>query len=381
MSDLAIIGGGVIGLSVAYEMSRRGAEVTVVDKPQSGAQASWAGGGILLPTDAETAIHPIEQLRALSSRLHTRWATELREQTGIDNGYRECGAVYFARSPGEVASLSGQMLEWTENNIRHAWLDDDELDELLPVLSTEYRDNAKTRAAILPDEWLIRNPDHLKALKAAGTLNRVRYFDSASEVRLGVKDGRVDRASVQTPAGSIEIEASRFLISAGAWSGQLVEPLGVSLPMVPVRGQMLLYKLSEKKFSPLVYEGNSYIIPRDDGHVLVGSTTEEAGFDFSNTSEEINRLKSFAAGAIPELDESKYKRCWSGLRPATNDSFPYLGQLVPFENLFVATGHFKWGLHLSPGTAVVMSDLIEGRDPQVDMQPFLPSRMSVSRLN
>ncbi len=377
MNDLIIIGGGVIGLSVAYEMSQRGATVTVLEKPQPRGQASWAGGGILVPVCAETAVHPLEKLRALSSELHRAWSEKLRQKTGVDNGYRECGAVYFARSPGEIASLIGMMQEWSDDRIESSWLEQSRLRELIPVLSSPFLDSESCRSAWLPGESQIRNPDQLAALTKSCTENGVTFVNVSLLEVCGDRE-RISGVRIQESGGDGEttVVADRYLIAAGSWSGQIVEPLGFRLPMVPVRGQMLLFKLDRQKFAPVIYEGGTYIVPRADGHVLVGSTLEEAGFDATTTVAAVQRLREFANGVIPELSEETFQQAWAGLRPGTNDGFPYIGQLAPCENCFVATGHFRGGLHLSTGTAVVISNLMEDKPNEISLAPFDPARIN-----
>jgi len=148
--------------------------------------------------------------------------------------------------------------------------------------------------------------------------------------------------------------------------------------MLPVRGQMLLYKLDTAPFAAIVNEGTRYLVPRADGHVLFGATIEEVGFDMSTTESGITNLTQHAQTILPELTEDRLVKTWAGLRPGTFDGFPYIGPLSQSSNLFVAAGHFKAGLHLSPGTAEVIADLIEHKTPSIDLRPFAPSRTKVS---
>jgi len=140
---------------------------------------------------------------------------------------------------------------------------------------------------------------------------------------------------------------------------------------------MILYKLDAPLALPIVNEGTRYVVPRDDGHVLVGATIEEAGFNESTTDEAKMTLAADAKRLVPLLTEDKIEKAWAGLRPGTHDAFPYMGRLPGCENAFVSTGHFKTGLQLSPGSAVAMADLIEGKDTLVDLTPFDPSRVLV----
>jgi glycine oxidase len=155
--------------------------------------------------------------------------------------------------------------------------------------------------------------------------------------------------------------------------------INIPLPMQPVRGQMLLFKLETDKHpgiatGPIVNEGSRYLVPRTDGHVLTGSTIEEVGFDTSTTIEGIEDILSWASSISPQLNRSTLKKTWAGLRPATFDGFPYLGRMGELKNAFVATGHFKGGLHISTATAIVISDLLDGNKPTIDVDALSPNR-------
>ena len=166
-TDCLIIGGGVIGLSIAYELARHDVSVHVIDRQQVGRGASWAGAGILPPANRDTAIHPYDQLCGLTVELHPQWAASLLEETGIDTGFRQCGGIYVARSMGEAAALAGQVGIWREQGIRVEPLDSSELLELEPALETVVHDDAVRKAYLLPGESQLRNPHHLQALTLA----------------------------------------------------------------------------------------------------------------------------------------------------------------------------------------------------------------------
>ena len=257
MTKVAILGGGVIGLSLAYEVAKRGASVTLVDKRQPGRQASWAGAGILPPANEATALHPLEQLRGISSRLHDEWAVALKAETGIDTGFRKCGGVYLARSVGEVASLLGLVDEWREFEIEIEELSRSELMERLPPLAELDSSELPRKSFWVPDEWQIRNPDHLAALRKACEELGVEFIETTDDVRLIGKSG----SSTVKPGHPIscvqlrdrQIFADQFCICAGAWTENLLSPFQVTIPMTPVRGQMVLFKLPRSRFKPEIY--------------------------------------------------------------------------------------------------------------------------------
>ena len=367
MTHSIVVGAGVVGLSIAWELVKRGHRVTVVERGRIGRQASWAGAGILLPANEQTAVHPLEQLTALSNRLHAEWSAELRSETGIDNGYQVCGGVYLARSAGEQAALAGLQSFWDECQIKYCPMSSKELAKRYNFIET-----SQIRAAMsVPEEAQIRNPLHLLALESACQLRGVDLVSHAEEVVFETQGNEL----VAIRLGERRITADVFCVAAGAWSSQVLTPLGIQLPMIPVRGQMLLYQSSRFLLKTILNEGSRYIVPRQDGHLLVGSTTEEAGFQNLTTAEGIRELKEFAERLIPKLTSERLLNSWAGLRPATYDGFPYLGKMPNWENGFVATGHFKVGLQQSTGTAVLMAELIETQTPTVEMAVFAPSRV------
>ena len=371
---VVVIGGGVIGLSIAYETAKRGRDVVLLEKEKLGRQASWAGAGIMIPANAETAIHPMEQLEALSHEIHEQWASELRDSTGIDNGFRKCGGLYLARTAGEVAALIGASLEWTEREIEFRDLTPQQFDQSFAQYTSS---NRPKKAIWVPGESQITNPSHLKALTSACERLNVTMVENCGELFLSQCNNEV---SLQTEGGlSFDNEECQFVFTAGPWTESIARMINIPLPMQPVRGQMLLFKLETDKHpgiatGPIVNEGSRYLVPRTDGHVLTGSTIEEVGFDTSTTIEGIEDILSWASSISPQLNRSTLKKTWAGLRPATFDGFPYLGRMGELKNAFVATGHFKGGLHISTATAIVISDLLDGNKPTIDVDALSPNR-------
>ena len=368
---VAIVGGGVIGLSLAYEMSHRGHEIVVVDRERMGRQSSWAGAGIFPPSNSETAIHPLEHLEARSDELHPIWAADLKQQTGIDNGFIRCGGLYLARTVGEKAALAGVAGEWQERKFEATALSRLELKTRFGKLNCH--GDEEMLAWWLPGETQLCNPHHLKALVAACQINGVTLLENCGEAFFNRSDDEV-KGIVLPNRNKETIVADAYCVTAGAWSQQIIS----ELPMVPVRGQMLLYKLDAAPFVAIINEGSRYLVPRQDGHVLFGATIEEAGFDTSTTTAGLANLHQHASDLLPSLTEDRLIKSWAGLRPGTFDGFPYIGPLANHDNVFIAAGHFKAGLHLSPATAEVVADLIEQKDPAIDLRPFAPSRVTIN---
>ena len=375
MTDVLIIGGGVIGLSLAWDLAQHGQSVQVIDRGEPGKEASWAGAGILPPATWRVALHPYDQLRALSSELHPQWAAKLTDLSGIDTGYRQCGGIYLARTPGEAAALSAWAASAVEEGIEVVRLGERELEESGIRSQVSGVRNKVLAAYLLPQEAQLRNPRHLQALRIACERLGVVFTSNAEAVEFESRENGL--TAVVTSTGPLI--ARQFCFTSGAWTGQLCSKMGIPLGVLPIRGQMVLFGANEQQTSaarrpPLpsrvITEGSRYLVPRDDGRVLAGSTEEEVGFDKGTTEEAIAELTAFARELTPALEYAAVEKTWAGLRPASFDGLPYLGQLPGLANCFVAAGHFRSGLYLSPATAVVMSQLLRGEQPSIDLSPF-----------
>jgi glycine oxidase len=382
MHDVLIIGGGVIGLSLAWDLARHGKSVHLIDRGSPGREASWAGAGILPAARRDTARHPYDQLCGLASELHPQWAAELRSLTGIDTGYRRCGGIYLARTAGEGASLAAWGADQAELGVAVQRLSANEIATVEPGLASGGRGRASggrgSRRAetvfhvayLLPEEAQLRNPRHLQALVAACSAAGVEVSSDLAGGEVSIADGQV--TAIATDRGPLR--ARQYCFTAGAWTGQLLSPLGMAVNVLPMRGQMLLFRCDEPPLAHILNEGSRYLVPRDDGRVLVGSTEEEVGFDKRTTAEGLADLATFARSLVPALASAPIEHSWAGLRPASLDGLPYLGPLPGLANAFVASGHFRSGLYLSPATAVVMSQLMRAQSTTIDLAPFRVTR-------
>jgi glycine oxidase len=355
-TDLLVIGGGVIGLTTAYFLAREGIHVEVVDQSDFGSEASWAGAGILPPGNPGHARTPFDQLRAHSVALFPTLSAELRERTGIDNGYHRCGGLEFV---AESDTASAQ--EWRGEGIVAEDLDEAALLRTEPALA-----RGLGQAVLLPEMAQLRNPRHLKALVAACAALNVRFHPHCAVRSLEQSGRRITR--VITDGGSIAAE--RYLLAAGAWSSSLLEPLGWKVGIRPVRGQIVLLNTGAPLIRHVLLWGARYLVPRADGRVLVGSTEEDVGFARRTTAEAIADLIDLARRLVPALGEAHLERAWAGLRPGSPDGLPFLGLVPNFDNLLVAAGHFRAGIQLSPATAMVLRELFLGQPTTVDLKPF-----------
>lgn len=369
MPHVTVIGGGAIGLSLAYELLRRGHPLRLLERAEIGREASWAGAGILAPASEAHSLHPLDRLAGLGSRLHREWAERLRHDHGLDVGYWNCGGLYLARSAGEAAALRGQADAWAAEQISFERLTEG---ELATKFGGRIASTPRVQLALWTNaESQIRNPHFVRSLRTAVELAGGEVRDNLGELKLQATGSRVRRI---TANNGWQGECELVCIAAGAWSGQLLQSLGIRLPVEPIRGQMVLFRLPQP-LPGIINEGSRYLVPRVDGHLLAGSTMEEAGFDRSTSETGIAQLTAFARSLVPELATLPPIRSWAGLRPASYDGFPYVGSLPDWDNLFVSTGHLRSGLQLAPASATLVADLLAGGGDQELLRLLSPARL------
>ncbi len=373
MPEVIIVGGGVIGLSLAWELSRRGTSVELFDSQEIGRGASWAGAGLVPPPHrAPDLTDPTCLLRARSAHLYPIWSEQLKDETGIDNGFRVSGGLDVALHPREEPALQSMTGRWRKQGIRFELVDDIRAVQLEPLLTKEF-----TRAYYLPERAQIRNPRHLRALQAAAANRGVR-FHTHSPIREFIMDNNAVKG-VTTDLYNHFSET--VVVTAGAWSGHFLEKLGVEMPTRPIKGQMLLLDPGRKTLNHIIEHEKCYLVPRDEGLVLAGATEELVGFDESLTDDARTILWHEATSLVPELAHAKVIRQWCGFRPGSKDSRPYLGEVCGVKGLFVATGHQRAGLSLSPATAESLADVITGQPPRVNLDGYRIDREPAASRN
>jgi glycine oxidase len=369
-ADTLVVGGGIIGLSLAYELAGRGQLVTVVERDACGRAASWAGVGILPPVAQREINEPLEQLRSLSHRMLAEWAVRLQSETGIDTGWRICGGIYLATTAGEAATLAAHRAWWDELAIRATAWTHEELAQHEPYLAALAHSGRLRAIWWLPDECQLRTPRYVRALATACRQRGVSIIEQCAVTGI---DRDADQAvGVTTTNGPLR--AKNICVTAGPWTRQLLEPLGAAIGVLPIRGQIVMFRPQSLLLSSIVNEGHRYLVPRVDGRILVGSNEEEVGFVCETTDEVLSELREWACRILPELQEAPIESSWAGLRPGSFDSYPYIGPMPDCPNLYVAAGHYRAGIHLSAGTAVLLADLITTGRSAMDAAPFRPGR-------
>ena len=355
--DVIILGGGVIGLTTAYFLAKEGTTVILCDQGKVGMESSWAGAGILPPSDILHAQHPLDRLRAISGQLFPEFSQELKDRTGIDNGFARSGGLEFL---GQASDVSEE--EWYGHGITTEVLSEAEAHNLEPALAP-----GLGKAIHIPGMAQLRNPRHVQALKSAClTTQHVVIMEDEPVQQFLVEGNRVK--GVRTANEVLEGDA--FLLSAGAWTDRLLAPLGCRLNIEPVRGQIALLNPGASVFRRILISGAQYLVPRLDGRVLIGSTEERAGFVKTPTAAGIKGLLDLGIRLVPALAGAPLEKSWAGLRPGSPDGLPFMGNVPGIENLYVAAGHFRAGIQLSPGTALLLRQQILGQSLSMPMDAF-----------
>jgi glycine oxidase len=364
-SDVVIVGGGVIGLSIAEALARAGLPSTVLDRRELGREASWAGAGLIPPVAERAVENPSAALRSWSARLYPDWAAALQAETGIDTGYRRTGGVDVAWTESEDQALRSAAGQWRAEGIACERLAPGDSARVEPALNPELR-----AVYYLPVRAQVRNPWLLRALMAAISRRGVRLKPWHSVEGYSLRGRRIE--SVRTSAG--ELPCGLVIVAAGAWSGPMLQAIGVRVPTPPLKGQIVLLRGEQPLIGRIVEHGKNYLVPRDDGRILVGATEHDAGFDTRPTLVDTRGLLEEALRLCPILRQAEVEATWAGLRPGSIDSKPTIGPAPGFDNLIIATGHKRAGLQLAPATAELVADLVLGRPPRLDLGPFRPDR-------
>ncbi len=350
-SDVLVVGGGAIGLSIAYQLAIDGLSVTLLERGRPGREASWAGAGILPPGSWYVDDPALDRLALVAAADQPAWSRRLLEETGIDDEYWQCGATYVETRENQ-AFLADAFARWRALGI------------------SVVADEGCTQ---VPAEAQVRNPRRLQALEAACRKRGVRIISEAPVVR--ARRGGDDSIQVlETPQG--EFVAGAYCFAAGCWTPALVGAAGSEAPGKPIRGQMLLLAPLDEPLERVIHRFPYYAVPRRDGRVLVGATVEDAGFRAETTSAARDDLLAQAALIEPRLAEASVEAHWSGLRPASADSLPAIGPLPGLRNAWVASGHHRSGLQFSPPTARLISSMIRGTACDLPATPFDPARFA-----
>lgn len=393
INTIAIVGGGVTGLAMGWQLAKRGCSVTVFERHQIGGGASWAAAGMLAAqAEAEPGEESLHRLLLAGQQIWPTFAAELEAEAEIEIGYRTEGTLLVAVNRDEQERLRSQLAYQQAQGLDLTWLSGYEVRQQEPYLSRHV-----VGALYSPQDHQVDNRLLVQALKRVFLKVGGQLREGASVQDLIVVDGQVNGLILKSqllpedpqadPGIRVEtaFAADTVVIATGAWAGSR-SPLAkwVDLPVRPIKGQMLAVQMPADQIltDHVIWGEDVYLVPRRDGRLLIGATVEEKGFETQITVGGLLDLLKQAWTILPGLYDMPMIETWAGLRPGSPDDAPILGQ-TSIEGLYVATGHHRNGILLCPLTAYAMSDLIMTNAwPQVcdsfTLQRFHPDRERVA---
>lgn len=342
-ADIVVIGGGIVGCMTAVELAGQGAKVTIVEQNSLGSGSSWAGGGIVLPLMPWKYSDRVNQLALPGVEIYAGFCERLFQETGVSGEYLVSGMRV------EFESGYDEALTWCHE---HAF----DVDE-----------DSRQQQLWMPSVAQVRPPRVMQAMRIYLAQQGISVIEQAQMQPLQANTGKV---STWSDSLGNQHTADYFVLTAGAWSADVLGDHALGLPVKPMRGQILLYEPRPELLQELRYRTDFYLIPRADGHILAGSTVEDVGFDWSTTDEAAQALKAKAEHLLPALAHVPIVKHWSGLRPGSPDNIPIIARHPQLENLILNTGHFRYGLTMAPMSARMVAALITNSAPPLPLENY-----------
>lgn len=370
-TDVLIVGGGVIGTSIAYHLRKQGVDVSILEREEIGSQASSAAAGLLAPLGPLPGPGPLADLLLSSFAMFPALVPELEEASGLRLEYERPGALRTVRNPKRIANLKKRMKAWEPLGLHMYWLTGEEARKLEPQLGPDV-----CAAIYAPEESQIKAPQVVKAFAKAASKLGARIYSHTEAINLHRTGDKI--TSVCTVQGET-IACNRLILAPGAWAGWYEKWLNISIPVSPIRGQIISLQAPTPSLKHIIFGDAAYIAPKGES-IIVGATREDAGFDIQVTEKGTSALYETALKFIPTLRENKRENAWAGLRPGTPDRGPILGAAPNWQNVILATGHNSVGIMLSPLTGKAIAELVTtGYTPEV-IRPFSPERFQLQAM-
>ena len=328
---IAIIGGGIIGCLTAIKLKESGFEVLVVDKHQIGKESSWAGAGILFPLMPWNYLPEVYNLCTLASSYYENFSKKLHDTTGIDPEYKKTGMTLIPPYNKD------EVIKWANS-------------QNLPYEETFFQN---TESIHLPSVAQIRSPRLMKSIKLFMQEMGINIIENTELAGIDHKEGVVKKWPTKNNSF---IEADYFVITSGAWTSNLKE--NYKSKIYPVKGQMIQYKTSNLEIEKILYSNDFYILQRKDGVVIAGSTIEEVGFNQAVNIDKKEALMRKAEELIPDLANVEVENHWAGFRPGTKENIPFIQKDDDYENVFINSGHFRYGLTMAPQSAENLNKIL-----------------------
>ncbi len=363
---VVIIGGGVVGCSIAYYLSKRDVAVTLLERDEIGVQASGAAAGLFSSWKPLAKLDAYNRLLFASQSLFSELIEELEDATGIDLEYEQTGTLRTIQHERRLRKLQPWVASCQADGLRVELLNEEETRRREPLLASDI-----CGALWLPDEGQVRAQRVVEALARAATDSGAKL--SPYKEVVAIQQNKSRALSVTTAQGEI-IPCDYLVIAAGAWAARCGKWLNLTLPVEPQRGQLLSLRQPVPAIRHIVIGKGIYVAPKKDGTVIVGATKEDVGFAAQVTAGGVFWLLDWALKLVPALEQSALERVWAGLRPKTPDNYPILGTAPGWENVALAVGHHSFGVLLSAISGQSIAELItSGQVPEI-IQPFSQER-------
>ena len=363
---VVIIGGGVIGCSIAYHLAGAGANVTLVERGKVGSGASDVAAGMVAALSENLALGEPLSLALRSRSLLLDMLPSLQSESGIDVEYLSPGILHIGVTEDEEAELRGR-LSWQEPlGMGVRWLEPQEVYRAEPALGEGVRG-----ALFSPNEGHLNSRRLVRAYAQAAARRGATILQD-TEVR-GLMNRQRRVTGVRLASG--EIEADWVVMASGAWAGRHGDWLDLNIPVQPVRGQIVSTRILPSPISSIVWRGITYLVPKADGAIVIGTTRERVGFTDRATLRGVSGILAGAIDLVPAVADAELGHVWAGLRPGSPDDSPILGPVDGWDGLLLAVGHYRSGILLSAATGKLIADCIVGGDA-APMLPFALSRFS-----
>jgi len=369
--DITVVGAGIIGCAVAYELGRRGADVRVLDRRDVGCGATQASAGMLAPFIEAEGRGPLRTLGVRSLDLYDQFVADVAGDSGAEVPYQRTGTLEVGSDDISLARLERVQRELSGTGVRCRLLSRSEVSEAEPQLGAAIRG-----ALLIPSQGFVGAAALTAALRRAGAGYGVSFMPSRAVTRLSAVNGGI---VVETTAG--EVLTDTVVLAAGSWTGGVPVDGEASLPIRPVRGQLLRLRWTDTPLSRVIWSPRCYVVPWPDGSVLVGATVENVGFDEGATVSGVTTLLDAVRELLPAARDAGFEGVRVGLRPGTPDDLPVLGRSPTMPNLVYATGHYRSGILLAPVTARLVADLVlDGREDPL-LGAVSPGRFDLARVS
>ncbi len=348
MNKVLIIGGGVVGLSIARNLHKKGlTQITILERGLIGNEASYAAAGMLAPQAEADKKDDFFDFCQASLNLYPQLSQELTDETGINIELDKSGTLYLAFTENDVKEINNRYAWQKNHNLSVEKLSANDVRKIEPFISPDV-----VEGLFFQNDWQVENRKLVAALQKFCELNKVEIIENTEVLSLLSKNGKI--IGVETL--NKKFLAETVILATGAWTS-FIKTDDFSLPKVkPIRGQMISFQTAKRLFSKVIYSPRGYIVPRQDGKILSGASVEDVGFENQTTDKIIEELSFNAFEISTSLSNLPITEKWSGLRPVSVDNLPIICEIA--ENVFIATAHYRNGILLAPITAEIIANKI-----------------------